>query len=37
MMGLGGKGAFSLSGDAYFGSVIISIVMVIVNFVAGIV
>ncbi|MBG3091144.1 LysE family translocator [Proteus terrae] len=38
MMGLGAVGSFSLSGDAYFSSVIaISIVMVIVNFVAGIV
>lgn len=38
MMGLGAVGSFSLSGDAYFSSIIaISIVMVIVNFVAGIV
>ncbi|GLX64042.1 alcohol dehydrogenase [Proteus vulgaris] len=38
MMGLGAVGSFCLSGDAYFSSVIaISIVMVIVNFVAGIV
>ncbi|NBN61926.1 LysE family transporter [Proteus sp. G2639] len=38
MMGLGAVGSFSLSGDAYFGSVIaISVIMVIVNFVAGIV
>lgn len=38
MMGLGAVGSFSLSGDAYFSSVItLSIVMVIVNFVAGIV
>ncbi|MBG2874541.1 LysE family translocator [Proteus alimentorum] len=38
MMGLGAVGSFSLSGDAYFSSVIaISFVMVIVNFVAGIV
>ncbi|MEQ5393361.1 LysE family translocator [Proteus sp. fly-1013] len=38
MMGLGAVGSFSLSGDAYLSSVIaISIVMVIVNFVAGIV
>ncbi|HEJ9487402.1 TPA: LysE family translocator [Proteus mirabilis] len=38
MMGLGAVGSFSLSGDTYFSSVIaISIVMVIVNFVAGIV
>lgn len=38
MMGLGAVGSFSLSGDAYFSSVTaISIVMVIVNFVAGIV
>lgn len=38
MMGLGAVGSFSLSGDVYFSSVIaISIVMVIVNFVAGIV
>lgn len=38
MMGLGAVGSFSLSGDAYFSSAIaISIVMVIVNFVAGIV
>ncbi|MCK9780449.1 MULTISPECIES: LysE family translocator [Enterobacterales] len=38
MMGLGAVGSFSLSGDAYYSSVIaISIVMVIVNFVAGIV
>ncbi|WP_109419294.1 LysE family translocator [Proteus terrae] len=38
MMGLGAVGSFSLSGNAYFSSVIaISIVMVIVNFVAGIV
>ncbi|WP_311750923.1 LysE family translocator [Proteus columbae] len=38
MMGLGAVGSFSLSGDAYFSSVIaISIAMVIVNFVAGIV
>lgn len=38
MMGLGAVGSFSLSGDAYFSSVIaISLVMVIVNFVAGIV
>ncbi|SUC24335.1 LysE-type translocator [Proteus vulgaris] len=38
MMGLGAVGSFSLSGDAYFSSIIaMSIVMVIVNFVAGIV
>ena len=38
MMGLGAVGSFSLSGDAYFSSVIaLSFVMVIVNFVAGIV
>lgn len=38
MMGLGAVGSFSLSGDAYLGSVIaISVIMVIVNFVAGIV
>lgn len=38
MMGLGAVGSFSLSGDAYFGSVIaISIVMVIVNLIAGVV
>ncbi|MBG3014191.1 LysE family translocator [Proteus faecis] len=38
MMGLGAVGSFSLSGDAYFSSIItISIVMVIVNFVAGVV
>ncbi|WP_193015806.1 LysE family translocator [Proteus sp. FME41] len=38
MMGLGAVGSFSLSGDAYFNSVIaISIVMMIVNFVVGIV
>ncbi|WP_100159722.1 LysE family translocator [Proteus columbae] len=38
MMGLGAVGSFSLSGDAYFSSVIaISIVMIIVNFVAGVV
>ncbi|ATM99210.1 MULTISPECIES: LysE family translocator [Morganellaceae] len=38
MMGLGAVGSFSLSGDAYFSSVIaIGLVMVIVNFVAGIV
>ncbi|MEQ4909110.1 LysE family translocator [Proteus vulgaris] len=38
MMGLGAVGSFSLSGDAYFGSVIaISVIMVIANFVAGIV
>lgn len=38
MMGLGAVGSFSLSSDAYFGSVIaISVIMVIVNFVAGIV
>lgn len=37
MMGLGAVGSFSLSGDAYFSSVIaMSFVMVIVNFVAGI-
>ncbi|QIF95755.1 LysE family translocator [Proteus vulgaris] len=38
MMGLGAVGSFSLSGDAYFSTIIaMSIVMVIVNFVAGIV
>ncbi|MEZ2685282.1 LysE family translocator [Proteus vulgaris] len=38
MMGLGAVGSFSLSGDAYFSSIIaMSVVMVIVNFVAGIV
>ncbi|MCT8248936.1 LysE family translocator [Proteus vulgaris] len=38
MMGLGAVGSFSLSGDAYFSSIItISIVMVVVNFVAGVV
>lgn len=38
MMGLGAVGSFSLSGDAYFSSVIaIGLVMVIVNCVAGIV
>lgn len=37
MMGLGAVGSFSLSGDAYFSSVIaMSFVMAIVNFVAGI-
>ncbi|WP_342639722.1 LysE family translocator [Proteus faecis] len=38
MMGLGAVGSFSLSGDAYFSSIItISIVMVVVNFGAGVV
>ncbi|MEQ4924482.1 LysE family translocator [Proteus hauseri] len=37
IMGLGAVGSFSLSGDAYFGSIgVISVVMVIVNLVAGI-
>lgn len=38
MMGLGAVGSFSLSGDAYIGSIVImSIVMAIVNLVAGVV
>ncbi|QAV22855.1 LysE family translocator [Proteus hauseri] len=37
MMGLGAVGSFSLFGDAYFSSIgVISVVMVIVNLVAGI-
>ncbi|HDT0722414.1 TPA: LysE family translocator, partial [Proteus mirabilis] len=38
MMGLGAVGSFSLAGDGYLGSIgVISVVMLLVNFIAGIV
>ncbi|MFN6886252.1 LysE family translocator, partial [Proteus mirabilis] len=38
MMGLGAVGSFSLAGDGYLGSIgVISVVMLVVNFIAGMV